>query len=448
MHPDHARVLELLGRYGWNATSFQVLEPGLAYWFDGDDACVAYVDTGRALVVAGGPITSEERLGEVARRFAEWAGSRGKRVRFFAVADRFLELTRMESVQIGEQPIWDPAEWETTLRGSRSLREQVRRSRAKGVAVRLLSPEEVREGTPVREAVERLIARWLGTRQMAPMGFLVEVHPFSFAAERRYFVAEREGRVVGFLAAIPIYVRNGWFFEDLLRDPAAPNGTAELLIDFAMRAVAAEGSRWVTLGLAPLAGTSGWLARVGRWSRRFYDFAGLQAFKSRLRPKAWEPLYLAYAHGELSPRAVLDALAAFSRVGLARFGLRTLLRVPTVVIEALAVLLVPWTIALAFATPAHWFPTPLVKWAWVAFDAALFAALLSLARHWRHWLATLLASLVTVDALLTLLQVLTFNVHHVSGFGDMVVLAVGLLAPSLAAALLWRARWHRRRWWA
>ena len=51
----HARVSALVRRYGWNATSFQVLEPGYRYFFHGPDAAVAYVDTGRAWVAAGAP---------------------------------------------------------------------------------------------------------------------------------------------------------------------------------------------------------------------------------------------------------------------------------------------------------------------------------------------------------------------------------------------------------
>ena len=72
------------------------------------------------------------------------------------------------------------------------------------------------------------------------MGFLVQIDPFTFPEERRYFVAERDGRVVAFLGIIPIYARRGWFFEDFLRDPEAPNGTVELLVDAGMRAAAAD----------------------------------------------------------------------------------------------------------------------------------------------------------------------------------------------------------------
>ena len=62
---ERGRVLTLLKRFGWNSTSFQVLEPGFHYWFDGDDACVCYVDTGRAWVVAGPPITAFDRVADV-----------------------------------------------------------------------------------------------------------------------------------------------------------------------------------------------------------------------------------------------------------------------------------------------------------------------------------------------------------------------------------------------
>ena len=34
------RVLDLLKRHSRHTTSFQILEPGYDYWFDGDDACV------------------------------------------------------------------------------------------------------------------------------------------------------------------------------------------------------------------------------------------------------------------------------------------------------------------------------------------------------------------------------------------------------------------------
>ncbi|HVV49316.1 MAG TPA: hypothetical protein VHO06_06645, partial [Polyangia bacterium] len=67
---DRQRALALLRRHGWNATSFQILEPGFSYWFDADEACVAYLDTGRAWVAAGAPIAEPRRAPAVALAFA------------------------------------------------------------------------------------------------------------------------------------------------------------------------------------------------------------------------------------------------------------------------------------------------------------------------------------------------------------------------------------------
>lgn len=325
-----ARALSLLKRWGWNATAFQALERGFRHFFVGDDACVAYVDTGGAWVVAGAPVAPPDRLGAVSAAFVRAARAAGRRACFFAVESRFVEATGYSALLVGEQPAWEPRRWSETLAARRSLREQLRRARAKGVVVRTVSAAEMSERTnPMRRAVEALVERWLAARTMPKMAFLVDVQPFEFAEERRYFVASRGGAIVGFLGAVPIFARGGWLFEDLLRDPRAPNGTAELLFDAGMRAVQAEGSGFVTLGLAPLAGAvPPWLGRLRRWTSPLYDFEGLQSFKSKLAPSSWEPILLAYPEGASPSVALYDVLAAFAGGTFLGFGLRTLLRGP------------------------------------------------------------------------------------------------------------------------
>jgi phosphatidylglycerol lysyltransferase len=94
MEPDvdqRPRILELLKQHGWNSTSFQILEPGFRYWFDGDDACVGYVDTGSAWVAAGSPIAARERLLEVSAGFVAAAKAAGRRACCFGTESRFVE---------------------------------------------------------------------------------------------------------------------------------------------------------------------------------------------------------------------------------------------------------------------------------------------------------------------------------------------------------------------
>ena len=444
--------MALLRRHGWNATSFQILEPGFLYWFDGqrddheggdDEACVAYLDTGQAWVAAGAPIASLARAPGVALRFVAAAAGHRRRACFFGTEDRFATAAPFAAMRIGEQADWDPLAWDETLRATRSLREQIRRSRAKGVTVRAFDPHLFAEpaGQP-RTSVDRLIARWEAARPMPPMGFLVQMHLHTELAERRFFAATQGEALVGFLSMVPVFARGGWFVEDLIRSPEAPNGTAELLVDAAMRSAAAEGSRYLTLGLAPLAGAVGpWLRALRRTGSPLYDFHGVHAFKAKLRPQGWAPIFISYPRGQLGLATVYDALAAFARGGLLRFGLQTLLRRPAVLIQALALILIPWTLLMALAPSARWFPSDATKWCWVAFDAVLALALTSLARRWRRGLDTVLASLVTADAAVTLTQVLGWNLRH--GPRNALTFTVGaisVLAPSLAALLLWFGR--------
>jgi phosphatidylglycerol lysyltransferase len=442
-----SRVLGLLREFGWNATSFQVLEGGFSYWSCGADHCVAYVDTGRAWVAAGAPVADQALLGEVARGFVRAARRQGRRALFFATERRFAETDGFDSLLIGEQPVWDPRDWAETLRAAPSLREQIRRARAKGVRVSAVCSEEVASmSSPLRLAIEAMIASWMGSRAMPPMGFLVRVDPFGLVEERLLFVARRgtapDAEVVGFAAVVPVYARQGWFIEDLIRSPAAPNGTTELLVDAAMQAAAKLGSSYLTLGLSPLAGPVGLSLTLARkYGSSLYDFGGLRAFKAKFRPREWAPIYLSYPRGNAAV-AIYDSLVAFAQRGLLQYGIETLLRGPDVVLRALALLLVPWTLLLANVDTEHWFPRPWMQWSWVAFDSALALLLFTLSLRFRPWLSTTLIVLVMSDSALTLAQALSYNLARLRGVWDVLILIVALAAPALVSVVLLNA--HRR----
>ncbi len=444
------RVLGLLRRHGWNTTSFQVLEHGFSYWFDPlTDSCIAYLDTGRAWVAAGAPIAADEVLAESVAAFVAAASLARRRVCFFAVEERLVEACRgaLSSMPIGEQPSWDPTSWPEALASDRRLREQLRRAQSKGVTVRAVRPEEISNvEAPLRQDVELLIGRWVQSRKMAPMGFIVDVQPFDFAEERRCFVAERDAQIIGVLVAVPVYRRAGWLFEDILRSPNAPNGTTELLIDAAMRAVAGEGSRYATLGLAPLAGDiAPGLRFLRAAATALYDFDGVRRFKAKLRPERWTRIDLAWPSDASGNRALLDALAAFTmrprdgheRASFVRFGVETIAHSPAAAVRLLALLLGPWTIALALAPTDRFFPSRAVQLAWVAFDVVVGLAMLSLASRWREGLARALAIATSADAVLTFAEVVLDARHRVTSPLDGFVLVAACLGPCAAASLLW-----------
>jgi phosphatidylglycerol lysyltransferase len=440
---DRERVLALLRRHGRDAVSFQILEPGLRYWF-ADDACVAYAPIGRAWVAAGGPIAARDAEVAVMTGFAAAARAAGCTARFFGIERDVSREAPFDVLAVGVQPVWDPRAWPRTLAAHRSLREQVRRARNKDVAVRLAAPGELRPGTPLRAAVDGLIARWLCSRAMAPMRFVVALEPYGFPAERRFLVAERRGALAGILIAVPIYARGGYLLEDVLRDPAAPNGTVELLFDAAMRTLDGEGCDHATFGLIPLAGVDSRLLRaVRRLGRPLYDFEGLLHFKHKLDPSWQHPVYVAYPRGDRPLAALLDVLRAFAGGSLLRFAVATERHRAPDLAWLLAILLVPWIALLALARTEVWFPSQRIQLAWIALDLGILGALLALARSWRKPLAIGLAAVALGDFGFGLWQALAWNLARVPWALELVAIVGALAAPLGAAAFLWLARDHR-----
>jgi phosphatidylglycerol lysyltransferase len=119
------------------------------------------------------------------------------------------------------------------------------------------------------------------------------------------------------------------------------------------------------------------------------------------------------------------------------------LRGPAIVVRLLAALLLVWTAVLALPAAGRWFPSPVWQYGWVAFDVALAVALALLSLRWRPRLADAVAIAVTGDAVLTLVEAIAFNIPRWSSALDVLVVVIAILAPAVAAVLLWNARAHK-----
>jgi len=329
---ERARALIL--EYGWNSTCYQILNPGLTLWFSASrPAVVGYAEHAGVRVVAGAPVCPGGDLPEVAAEFERAAARAGAQVCYFAAESRLTDARDSARVLLGAQPVWTPRSWPQILARHASLRAQVARARNKGVVV-------VEQPTDLAHQLEiaRCLGEWLSRRGLPPLHFLVEPETLGALTDRRLFVARCRGALVGFLILSPVPRRHGWLVEQIVRGAAAPNGTAEAMIDAALRPLAAEGFAYVTLGLAPLSRRSPfsleqnplWLRLVldgvRTWGRRYYNFDGLDAFKAKLHPDAWEPVYAVANRPRFSPRLLWAIAAAFSGGSPWSLGWRALRR--------------------------------------------------------------------------------------------------------------------------
>src|SRR2546423_10688122 len=170
-----ARARQLVLAYGWNATAYQIVNPGMTLWFtSAGDAVVGYVERRLTRVVAGAPVCPPDLLAKVVAEFERACAGHRRRVCYFGAEERLEALLRSRHthamVLLGSQPSWNPAHWSSIVASKASVRAQLNRARNKGVTVGALPAADASQDPALR----RVLDEWLATRGLPPMHFLVE----------------------------------------------------------------------------------------------------------------------------------------------------------------------------------------------------------------------------------------------------------------------------------
>ena len=252
-NPTIAHARELVLEHGWNSTSFQIVNPGIKRWFAAlSDAVVGYVLAGGVRVVVGAPGCEGDRRAGVVSELESDAAHCGEKVCYFGAEERLESIYSAKrdhsKFLIGAQPTWNPENWTDIVAHHKSFRAQLNRARNKGVTVTEWPQEKAREHPSLQMCLNAL----LESKGLPPLHFMVEPDTLSRLQNRRVFVAECDGEIVGFIVLSPVAKRNGWLFEQFPHVPGAPNGTVELMIDTAMCNLANDDCEYATLGISPL----------------------------------------------------------------------------------------------------------------------------------------------------------------------------------------------------
>lgn len=335
-------LLRLHALYGYNAHSLVSIAPGALRWSTPDiDGAVIYGEFGSVWLAAGDPLAPLTDRRELARQFAAYAKRKNRVVAFVPVTSEFAGLMApndFAAVKVGAAPYFDLQTWNPRGECAKKLRSGVNQARRAGVEI-----DEAIGGVDEKLRIEtaQICLNWLGSRRSATtFGWLVALDPFLHSQHKRYFTARVSGRLVGFLSVSPIPLRKGWYLEDVIREPNAPNGMATLLVAEALKRLKEEGAVMATLGTAPLA-TDG-ADDVPTENRRvaralelassrlsgFYNFAGLRQFKGRFVPSWWESEYALHNRGVAIPPRVGHAIVrALVPGGLSQLLTRQALKV-------------------------------------------------------------------------------------------------------------------------
>src|SRR5258708_2783288 len=341
--PDRTgELLRLQTLYGSHPHSLVSIAPGAMLWSSPDiDGAVIYCEFGRVWLAAGDPLAPLEDMAELARQFAAFAKRKNRVVAFVPTSSEFARMVVPDdfiAVKVGASPYFDLQTWNPRGDSAKKIRAGVNQARRAGVAVEVI-PEGIDE--LLKKETAQLCMHWLGARRSATtFGWLIALDPFLHSEYKKYFAARVNGKLVGCLAASPIPARRGWYLEDVLREPDAPQGTATLLVVEALASLKAEGAALATLGTSPLTNDgqddvptehrviSRALDVASRRLGGFYNFEGLRRFKGKFVPSWWESEYALGQRGVTMPHRVGHAIVrALVPGGLTQILTRQALRI-------------------------------------------------------------------------------------------------------------------------
>lgn len=300
------------------------------------EGVIAYLETSHAWIGAAEPFTPPEKVSNLLEAFAQAATRAGKTALLLPVSSEAVAQSRnkgFKSIFIGVEPTFTLTSYPRTGRTWSSVVSTAHQLESKGAQVHEISPQC---SETLKAQLNAITREWLASRKMEPLAFLNKVEPWTLSEHKRYFYIEFMGEPLAFLAAIPIWPRNGWYFIDLVRKNDSPAGTTELLTLRAMQILKAQGAEEVTLGVSPLAeidrahqypfadySSHGriysflkYMFHRGSW---LYNCKSLFQYKLKFEPSELRPSYLIYYKPEGRILSILDTInifQAFSRHGL------------------------------------------------------------------------------------------------------------------------------------
>ena len=330
------RVLETLRKHGYNSSSFNILTEGKKYFFSegGTEGVIAYADIADVFIAAGDAVCSDQDVMQFVHEFRKFCKKEGKDCCFQAISKKFrdvLDLMGFGYIKIGEEPFFDLSVWNTAGSRFEGLRNEINHARRIGFMVKEYEPLKSRNEKYERQMME-LSKQWLKERKSGEFSFLVGSPSLEDPGERKYFIVlNPEDDVEAFLVCVPIFARNGLYFDIMRRKEKPEKGTTELLITEAFRTMREQGYSVATLGSAPLADITKEEEKNRLIQKSlefaynnlnyFYHFKPLLRYKQKFGPTTWESKYFAYYPPGFKVKYIYAILKAYDPGGISEMVL-------------------------------------------------------------------------------------------------------------------------------
>lgn len=272
-------------------------------------------------IVFGDPVCPEESLPDLLQAFHEYCRQFKHNVIYVGVSEWFASWAMNRvckiSVEFGELLFCDPVTFDPASGSKgRLIRNKKRRARTENILVK----EYFRDGSTIEEQIKAIEKSWLEARQ-GPQVYISHMNLFDDREGKRWFYAEKDGRVIAVLMLSRVETRQGWLLYHLMTLPKVPPGTSEQLVLSAVDTLREEGCRYFTLGAVPAAHlreingvgyfTSKVIQAIYRLAKLVFPLEKLRKFWEKFHPQS-ERSFLLFSHSYIGLRDIRGLMKALN----------------------------------------------------------------------------------------------------------------------------------------
>lgn len=243
------RILNFVRKWG-DVNSDGLLEESCQIFsMDGVDGFIGYKIELSNAIVFGDPVCAPGEKPVFAYAFQEYCESQKIDIVYTMVSQEFtdwaLENLSAASIEFGEKFILDPQNNPFNDSGSNAIlvRKKVKHAIKEGIAIK----EYLDSDSHIEQGISEISEAWLQKRH-GPQVFLCPLNLFKDRQGKRYFYAEREGKIIGILVLNAMQAKKGWMFNNLLIAQHNLSGLSESLVVTALQTIAKEDCHYAVVG--------------------------------------------------------------------------------------------------------------------------------------------------------------------------------------------------------
>ncbi|ODA76680.1 hypothetical protein RJ55_07951 [Drechmeria coniospora] len=231
-------VENLIANYG-DASNTSWLDDRFDIWRHPSGAAVGYVKQDKFVMITGDPLCDRTQYKDVCAAFVKFVVTELRLVPVWMLVS--YEVQKILAQQMGWRTLSCTEEQrvDTDKHHRTSAGAKARRVEREGVRIHEVKPDQ-----DFISRAEPAIEEWKASRKGKQV-HMTEVRPWVDVGHRRYFAAEKDGKVNALVVLAKLSPKHGWQVKWALDFPGSVNGTIEVLIEHVLGSLSGQ----VTFGV-------------------------------------------------------------------------------------------------------------------------------------------------------------------------------------------------------